>query len=588
MKRLLFLLCLLAPVLSFSQNKELPKGLTNEEIEMLPRYRFPVSGAKSVAAAPAGPKRAMAEWEEIQTLVIRWSSTTTFSFELREIVRYAREECEVLIICNDSNVIRTNLTNNGIPLSNIRFLITPSNSIWMRDYGANPVYLNDVDSLVLVDWIYNRPRPLDDTSPSAIANYKGIPIFETVQAPEDLVHTGGNYMSDGFGNAFSSELVSDENGTGNTFGVTVKSNADIDSIMKDYMGISNYIKMPTLPYDGIHHIDMHMKLLDEETLVWAEYPTGVSDGPQIEANLQYVLNNHNSVFGTPYRIVRVPAPFQGSTSNPSWPSSGGDYMTYSNSVFVNKTLLVPIYNHSYDNTALNILRDALPGYRVQGINCTNIIAQSGAIHCITHSIGVADPLLISHQELRDTYDSVNPYEVKALVKHKSGIQQALLFYTTDTASGNYQTLNMNQITADQYSAFIPAQAPGTEIFYYIQGNANSGKQQVRPIVAPQGHFSFKVLASPTGIASKEVSFSKPAYPNPANAITVIPVSTGNGGNVKVDLFDIDGRLVKEIYHGVLPAGERNIFLDCSEISAGAYFIRMQGEGKSTTQKLMIR
>lgn len=33
------------------------------------------------------------------------------------------------------------------------------------------------------------------------------------------------------------------------------------------MGIERYIKMQTLPYDGIHHIDMHMKLLDEETLL---------------------------------------------------------------------------------------------------------------------------------------------------------------------------------------------------------------------------------------------------------------------------------------------------------------------------------
>ena len=44
-------------------------------------------------------------------------------------------------------------------------------------------------------------------------------------------------------------------------------------------------------YDGIHHIDMHMKLLDESTLLVSEYPTGVADGPQIEANLQYVLSN---------------------------------------------------------------------------------------------------------------------------------------------------------------------------------------------------------------------------------------------------------------------------------------------------------
>ena len=33
---------------------------------------------------------------------------------------------------------------------------------------------------------------------------------------------------------------------------------------------------------------MHMKLLNEETLLVAEYPEGLSDGPQIEENLQYI------------------------------------------------------------------------------------------------------------------------------------------------------------------------------------------------------------------------------------------------------------------------------------------------------------
>jgi hypothetical protein len=255
MNRVFLLFLLFASAGAFSQNKDLPKGLTSEEIEFLPKYRFPVSTEKSIAAPPQGPKRAMAEWEEIQTLVIRWVGTS-YNFELREIVRYAREECEVLIVCNDSNTIKNNLTSNGIPLSNVKFLVTSSNSIWMRDYGANPVYLNDVDSLVLVDWIYNRPRPADDAVPAAIANYKGLALFETTTAPDDLVHTGGNYMSDGFGNGFSSELVVEENGPGNAFGVSTKTPLVIDNIMEDYMGITNYIKMPTLPYDGIHHIDI--------------------------------------------------------------------------------------------------------------------------------------------------------------------------------------------------------------------------------------------------------------------------------------------------------------------------------------------
>ena len=35
----------------------------------------------------------------------------------------------------------------------------------------------------------------------------------------------------------------------------------------------------------IHHVDMHMKLLDEETILVGEYPEGVSDYYLIESNI---------------------------------------------------------------------------------------------------------------------------------------------------------------------------------------------------------------------------------------------------------------------------------------------------------------
>ena len=88
-------------------------------------------------------------------------------------------------------------------------------------------------------------------------------------------------------------------------------------------------------------------------------------------------------------------------------------MTYTNSVFVNNTILLPTYYEEYDTTAISIYEEALPGYNVIGIDCNQIISASGAIHCITHSVGVEDPLLISHQPLDDTEDTVNPTRWRA-------------------------------------------------------------------------------------------------------------------------------------------------------------------------------
>ena len=66
---------------------------------------------------------------------------------------------------------------------------------------------------------------------------------------------------------------------------------------------------------------------------------------------------------------------------------------------------MPFYREEYDTIAQRIYEEALPGYNIVGIDCdnngNNIISLSGAIHCITHSVGVNDPLLISYKKFRN-------------------------------------------------------------------------------------------------------------------------------------------------------------------------------------------
>ncbi len=578
----------------FSQNGTepfLPAGFAPGEKEAMPAYIQEVTNfsRSGITTPPGGELRTMAEWEEIQGLFITWRS---FPSILAQIVKAARTETTVYIHCDDSATVKNYLITANVPLGNVKYIIAGSNSIWMRDYGGNTVYKNDVDSMLLVDWIYNRPRPLDDAIPEYDAAVFGVPFYQTYASPADLVNTGGNFMSDGFGTAFASELILEENEPGNPYSVSAKTEAQIDQIMNDFMGISRFIKMPILPYDGIHHIDMHMKLLDEETLLVSEYPTGISDGPQIEANLLYVLDNYNSVFGTPYKVIRIPVP---PSTGGLWPSNGGAYRTYTNSVFVNKTLIFPSYREEFDTIATRIYKEALPGYTIVPIDCdnqgANIIAQSGAIHCITHSGGVADPLLISHQRLPDTYQTTGQYMVNAYINHKSGIQSANLFYTTDTLQP-FQNVFMNLTDPGNHtwSAPIPAQAEGTRIWYYISAVSTSGKTQLRPITAPLGRWSFKVLENPNaGLSFGEEVFQKPAFPNPSNSITCIPVHTLTNLDAHLYLADMHGRVIRDIFRGKIPAGQDNrYYIDVADLPSGIYQIVLQTDQGNKTKKLAVR
>lgn len=570
--------------------QNLPIGLSPQEEQLMLSGQYQFSNqSRGVATAPAFPVRTMAQWEEVQSLVLTWTSYLPI---LAQIADAAQEEAEVIIHCADSNSVKTYLTNQGVPLTNIKYIEVDFNSIWIRDYGAHTVYKNEVDSLLLVDWIYNRPRPDDDALPNAYALYKGIGLHSTTQAPNDLVNTGGNWMVDGFGTAFASKLILDENDAGNPYSVTVKSETDIDNIMNDFMGITRYIKMETLPYDDIHHIDMHMKLLDEETILIGQFPAGISDGPQIEANLLYVTSNYNSVFGTPYKIVRIPMPPSTGGAYAGAPYGNGYYRTYTNFVFVNKTAIVPVYRTEYDTTAIRILEESLPGYTIATIDAdntsANLVSAGGVIHCITNLIGANDPLLISHQNLPDTYDDVNPYLVDAYMTHKSGISSAVMYWST-TAGTGYTAVGMTDGGNGHWYANIPAQAAGTTVYYYVEGTSQSGKTQVRPIVAPQGYFHFKVLDTPSSVEEQLNAEVLDVFPNPASAVTCIPVKGEAAFKGELKMYDILGHLVQVIHSGDFPAGESRYFIHANEYPAGAYMIVLEREkGSKSVQRLMIR
>jgi agmatine/peptidylarginine deiminase len=587
--RYAFFSCLLAAQLS--AQTDLPRYLSEEEKLQLQKEGFPIAPPQSGITDPPGSVRAMAEWEELQALVITWRSHPAI---LTEIVRAAREECRVIICCHDQSIVtsaQTTLTNAGVDFSsNVEFLVVPNNSIWVRDYGPNCVYANGVDSLYIVDWIYNRPsRPLDNALPEKVADYLDVPIYTTTLAPADLVNTGGNFMSDGMGTAFASELILDENDLNNPYGVSVKTEAEINGIMHDYMGINRYIKMDVLPYDAIHHIDMHIKLLDEETLLVGEYPQGVADGPQIEANLQYVLDNFKTPFGTPYKVIRIPMP----PENGQYPDNSGDYRTYANAVFVNKTVIVPFYQQQYDTTAQRIWEEALPGYQIVGINCNAIIPSLGAIHCITKEIGVTDPMHIVHQELPSCMENTEwplGYPVWATLEHRSNMESAKVYYATNP-DGPWQSLDLPYYPFDDttwsHKGYIPLQPAGSTVYYYIEGTASNGKTLTRPLPAPDGWWSFCVTET---VGTDDIAAAQllDIYPNPASAITIIPVSTTANTSGNIRIFNALGQYVQTVFSGEFPAGESNYFIDAAHFASGTYFVELQTAGQTVVKKLVVR
>lgn len=571
---LLFLICV-TEIFYAQQEEVLPKGFSETEKEIISEFQF--KSFNSVATPPGTPVRTAAEWEEVEYLVIRW--TPGFQNILRQIVQVGVNECKVLIVTQNQTSVASYLSGFGIDLTNVSYLDVGSNSIWIRDYAGNTVYANDTGQRALVDWIYNRPRPLDDVIPSQHANLLGLPIYVTDSGTDDLVNTGGNFMSDGLGQAFASELVLVENEAGNPYGVTPKTETDVDNIMFNYMGIDNYIKMTALPYDGINHIDMHMKLLDEETILVSRYPTGVADGPQIETNIQYVLNNFQSAFGTPYDIEWIDAP---PSISGLYPDNGGYYRTYSNSLILNKSIIVPTYRPSVDGPALAKYEELMPGYNIVGIDVDNavenLISLSGAIHCITHTIGVADPLLIVHQPV-DEVNSGTTITIDAMLKHNSGINNAKVFWRKEGTTSFNETA-MVLVNGDDWSANLPATASTNNIDYYIWAESNSGKQLSRPIVAPQGYWTTEVnTLSIEDWAQNNIS---EPYPNPSRGEVSFSLNHLDGP-VNISIVNTLGQI---LYSNEIEQAHGIINLQLNDAWNGILFVVFEGDFGRVTRRLV--
>lgn len=530
------------------------------------------------------PVRSMAEWEELQGLIISWDNN--FRDIQAEIVRNTIPQCNIIIACKNEESVRNFLLSKGISDSiNVKLIKADYNALWVRDYGPNTVYTNDVDSLVLVDWIYNRPRYQDDTLARIISRTIGLPLVETNNSPEDLVHTGGNYMSDGLGFAFSSLLVMDENGPNNEFGISNHTEAEVDSIMAKYMGTRVYPKMKNLPYDAIHHIDMHMKILDEQNILVGKYANDVADGAQINANVEYILDSYRNSFGKPFVIHHIPMP---PGPNGKYPNQNGDYRTYTNSVFVNKTVLVPFYAQQYDTIAQRIYESLLPGYNIVGIDCNKIIPSLGAIHCITKEVGVSDPLFIAVDQIPEIIEmnDENLRKVKAIVKHKSGINKVMLFFRSDDINNSWDSLEMIKVSSDSslYEIILPEFINWSE--YFVTGISNSGKSISRPMTAPDGHYRTRTLKTNSNNVFNSHAKVE-VYPNPATSITCVHLNYEIKEDLNIGLYSVKGECLLSMFDGKWSSSDKKFFFDASKLSKGVYFVRAQSANSLSVVPVVV-
>jgi len=77
------------------------------------------------------------------------------------------------------------------------------------------------------------------------------------------------------------------------------------------------------------------------------------------------------------------------------------------------------------------------------------------------------------------------------------------------------------------------------------------------------------------------------YPNPFNPRTTIEYKIPKDEFVKLTVYDITGRVVKELVNGYKAAGMYNVEFDASSHASGTYFYKLEAEDYKSIQKMMV-
>ncbi|HXS08895.1 MAG TPA: FlgD immunoglobulin-like domain containing protein [Candidatus Krumholzibacteria bacterium] len=99
-------------------------------------------------------------------------------------------------------------------------------------------------------------------------------------------------------------------------------------------------------------------------------------------------------------------------------------------------------------------------------------------------------------------------------------------------------------------------------------------------------------ALPTGVrdTTPSFTFASPS-PNPASATATLRFDLPRESNVRLSIYDVAGRRVRELDSGVRTAGDHAITWDLRDtsgraVASGVYFARLEVEGRAATRKIM--
>lgn len=276
------------------------------------------------------------------------------------------------------NRVMQKLSLKAVELDRILIHQQKINNVWARDCG--PVFVQRGKEYVIIDWDYNACGAKytlwqnDAAMPSFIANK-----FNIDRVEPGMILEGGSIDVNGAG-----ALITTESVLLNKNRNPALSSSEIKDKLRKYLGAEQIIWLKNGLAGDVKdgHVENTTRWLNEETVV-----TMICDDPEdenydsLQENLE-LLRSVKLKDGKNLHIETLPLAkikMEGSALGES------DYLTasYANFYIANGVVLVPLYDHEYDDKALTLLKTYFSGRKVIGIPSLDLLWGGASIHGIT-------------------------------------------------------------------------------------------------------------------------------------------------------------------------------------------------------------
>lgn len=350
---------------------------------------FSESVILSLMAAFKTPKelgyRFPAEWEQQEAIWFAWPVRRTLWPECFDRVRKqlaalyvlaARYQfVRVLCVAEEQPILRKLMASHGDD-SAVELYDYQTDDVWIRDYGPLFLIHDHKQELCITDWRYNAwgnkfpEQQKDDRATAWIAEQLGLCHYEFNQVLE-----GGAVESNGAGYILTTEVVL-LNPTRN--GDTTL--AKLEQQLSSGLGADAilWLRNGLVGDDTDGHIDNLARFFKADGILIAEATDTEDSNYCALAENTRCLQDFRTLQGKPFDLVKL--------SLPDPITHQGQFLaaSYLNFVVLNGAVLVPTYGQpKNDATALEIIGDCFPDREIVAVDCSDIIKEGGALHCMS-------------------------------------------------------------------------------------------------------------------------------------------------------------------------------------------------------------